>query len=84
MEGVQFDDGGGHRVPLSWRVLYREADQWKPVEALEDYTQETDTYNEVSLEPNETDGLKLEVELGSGVSSGIQEWRVLPSEEEQR
>ena len=81
VSGVQvywFDDGGGRRVPESWRVLYQEAGKWKPVEALDDYSLEKDAFNEVRFQPVETDSLKLEVNLRPGVSAGVQEWRVIP------
>ena len=81
VSGVQiywFANGGDRKVPESWRVLYRDGDEWKPVKALGDYPLETDRFNEVKFQPVETESLKLEVHLQSGISAGIQEWRVLP------
>jgi len=81
VSGVQiywYDNGGDRKVPESWRVLYQQAGQWKPVHALGDYGLETDTLNEVKFEPVETDRLKLEVNLQPGVSSGVHEWRLVP------
>ena len=81
VSGVQvywFDDGRGRKVPESWRVLYRQAGEWKPVEAPGDYSLETDKFNEVEFKPVETDSLRLEVNLQPGISAGIQEWRVVP------
>ena len=83
VSGVQvywFDDGGGRKVPESWRVLYQQVDtkNWKPVEALGEYPLEVDTFNDVKFKPVETDSLKLEVDLQPGISAGIQEWRLIP------
>ncbi len=77
-----FDDTGiGYcRVPQSWRVLYRtEQGQWRPVEALDDYTVEKDRYNVVRFKPVRTDALRIEVQLRPGFSGGILEWKVLPA-----
>ena len=81
VSGVQvywYDDGGGRKVPETWRVLYQQAGDWKPVETLGDYPLEIDKFNEVKFKPVETDGLRLEVNLQPGISAGIQEWRVIP------
>jgi hypothetical protein len=73
-----FDDTGTGecRVPLSWRLLYREGGQWKAVENLEPYGVGKDRYNRVSFKPVTTTGLRLEVSLQPTWSAGIQEWKV--------
>lgn len=73
-----FDDTGRGqvRVPGSWRVLYKDGDQWKPVEATGAYGVEKDRFNKVTFSPVTTGGLRLEVTSQEGFSSGIQEWRV--------
>jgi DUF1680 family protein len=73
-----FDDTGhgGVRVPASWKLLYKEGDQWKPVETAAAYGVERNTYNRVSFKPVETTGLRLELQAQSNVSMGIQEWKV--------
>jgi DUF1680 family protein len=73
-----FDDTGTGecRVPKSWRILYKEGEQWKPVENLESYGAERDRYNKVAFKPVTTSGLRLEVVLQPTWSAGIQEWKV--------
>jgi hypothetical protein len=73
-----FDDTGmGQcRIPASWRILYKDGDSWKPVENLDSYGNNVDTYNMVHFKPVQTKELRLEVTLQSGWSAGIQQWRV--------
>ena len=74
-----FDDTGEGecRVPKSWRVLYRDGAEWKPVENAAAYTNEKDRYNSISFKPVSTTGLRLEVTLQPEWSAGIQEWKVV-------
>jgi len=73
-----FDDAGiGEcRLPVNWRVLYREGNEWKPVLAprVEDVAK--DRLNSMTFAPFETDALRLEVDLAPGFSGGLYEWRV--------
>jgi len=73
-----FDDTGRGevRVPASWRVLYKDGDQWKPVETEGPYGVEKDKYNKVSFKPVTTSGLRLEVVMQPTWSAGIQKWKV--------
>ncbi len=73
-----FDDTGEGecRVPKTWRVLYRDGSEWKPVDGAA-YATEKDRYNAISFKPISTTGLRLEVSLQPEWSAGIQEWRVL-------
>jgi hypothetical protein len=71
------DTGHGEvRVPASWRVLYKDGDTWKPVDAREPYGVEKDRYNKVTFTPVTTSGLRLEVTMQPEWSAGIQEWKV--------
>jgi DUF1680 family protein len=71
------DTGSGEcRVPASWRVLYKDGDEWKPVETAGPYGVEKDAYNDVVFKPVTTSGLRLEVVLPREWSAGIQEWKV--------
>ena len=70
--------GGGCRVPKSWRLLYRDGNDWKPVAAKGEYGVKRDQYNRVEFEPLTTDGLRVEVQLQTDVSGGILEWKVIP------
>jgi len=73
-----FDDTGTGecRVPKSWRILYKDGDQWKAVENAGSYGIEKDGFNRVSFGAVKTDALRLEVTLQPGWSAGIQEWKV--------
>jgi len=79
-----FDDTGRGlcRVPVSWRLLYKEGEDWKGVKLAEGsaYGVARDRFNKVVFEPVTTAELKLEVKLQDGFSGGILEWRVGPEE----
>ena len=38
-------------TPKSWRILYRDGDQWKPVANREPYAAEQDRFNKVTFRP---------------------------------
>ncbi|MGM0529951.1 MAG: glycoside hydrolase family 127 protein [Bacteroidota bacterium] len=73
-----FDDrpDGGCRIPESWEVLYKEDDNWEPVQNNTAYSIKKDEYNEVQFEPVTTPALRLKVQLPEEHSSGIVEWIV--------
>jgi DUF1680 family protein len=73
-----FDDTGRGevRVPQSWRILYKDGDQWKPVEAAGAYGVAKDQYNKVNFKSVMTSGLRLEVTMQPNWSAGLQEWKV--------
>ena len=71
------DTGSGEvRAPASWRVLYQDGDEWKPVETKAPYAVELDRFNRVAFAPVTTTALRLEVTLQPQWSAGIQEWKV--------
>ena len=73
-----FDDTGhgGVRVPKSWRLLYRDGNEWKPVSARGPYETAKDRYNVVEFTPVTTSALRLELTMQPEVSAGVQEWIV--------
>jgi DUF1680 family protein len=73
-----FDDTGRGqcRVPASWRLLWQDGEQWRPVEAAGPYGVEKDKLNIVTFPPVTTAALRLEVQLQPHVSGGILEWRL--------
>jgi DUF1680 family protein len=73
-----FDDTGRGevRVPASWRILYKDGNEWKPVDNRGAYGVEKDRFNKVSFQPVTTTGLRLEVTMQPNWSAGIQEWSV--------
>jgi DUF1680 family protein len=68
--------GGGCKVPASWRALYKEGDEWVPVETKDEYGVAADKYNKVNFTPVETTALRLEIRIRDDASVGIQEWKV--------
>jgi hypothetical protein len=77
-----FDDtgGGSCRVPASWRLLYKLAGDWKPVEGANEYSVKKDAWNRTRFPAVETTALRVEVQLQPDSSGGILEWRI-PEEE---
>jgi len=75
-----FDDtgNGGCRVPKSWRLLYKDGNNWKQAPNLGEccYGVEKDKFNSVSFNPVQTIALRLEVQLQQDFSAGILEWQV--------
>ena len=73
-----FDDTGhgGVRVPQSWRLLYRDGNEWKPVSARDAYGTARDRYNVLRFAPITTSAVRLELTMQPRVSAGVQEWRV--------
>lgn len=84
-----FDDTGrgGCRVPEAWRLLYKDTSAgvsgaWRPVTLVggeASYPTKPEEFNTVRFEPVTTTGLRLELDLQEGWSSGVEEWRVDPS-----
>jgi hypothetical protein len=67
---------GGCAVPASWRLLYQDNGQWKPVPGDLKYDTGKDRYNEVTFPAVKTTAIRMEVTLQNGYSGGILEWRV--------
>lgn len=76
-----FDDTGSGqcRVPASWRLLWLDGKEWKPVQLVGSsrYGTKTDVLNEVAFEPVATREIRLEVKLQEGFSGGILEWQAI-------
>jgi hypothetical protein len=73
------DTGRGEcRVPQSWRLLYKDGSDWKPVVTSDSYGMARDTFNRVSFKPVRTGSMRLEVTLQPNFSAGIHEWRLNP------
>jgi hypothetical protein len=73
-----FDDtsvNGPYRVPKSWRLLYKDGDNWTEVKNSSGYGLDLDKFVKVAFEPVKTEALRIEVQLSDGFSGGILEWR---------
>lgn len=74
-----FDDEanrGGVRIPASWKLLYKDGEEWKPVEAAGAFGVQKDAWNRVTFTPVTTSALRLEVVMRPQFSAGVQEWKV--------
>jgi hypothetical protein len=60
-----FDDTGRGevRVPANWRLLYKDGETWKPVEATGPYGVQRNQYNVVAFRPVTTTALKIELTM---------------------
>ena len=79
VEVYWFDDGptnGGCRIPQSWRLLYRDGNDWKEVRSASAYGLQRDRFNGVTFRETKTSALRLEVKLQSDYSGGVLEWKV--------
>lgn len=72
-----FDDEptGQCRVPASWRVLWFDGKEWRPVEGATAAGVARNRFNRVSFKPVSTLGIRLEAELQPKYSGGVLEWR---------
>ena len=50
------------RLPKTWRILYKDGGEWKPVRNPSFYGIEKDIFNKVVFEPIKTRAIRLEVE----------------------
>jgi DUF1680 family protein len=66
----------GCLAPQSWRVLYRDGGQWKPIHHEGTYGTKVDQFNRVIFSPVTTSALRIEAQLQPGFSGGILEWNV--------
>ena len=76
---VYWLDDTGHgdvRVPATWRVLYKDGNDWKPVEAAAPGGVALDRYNRLTFKPVTTSALRLEVTAQPQWSVGLLEWKV--------
>jgi hypothetical protein len=60
-------------VPASWRVLYNDGGNWKPVDNSTGYLVKKDTFNKVEFDAVKAGGIKIEIKLQDGWSAGVQE-----------
>jgi hypothetical protein len=78
VEVYWFDDTGiGEcRLPKTWRVLYKDGDDWKPVHTPDAYNAEKDRFNRVVFETVATTALRVQIESQTGFAGGIHELKV--------
>lgn len=64
------------KLPKSWRVLYKDGDNWKEVSATNGYPVAADQFSEATFSPVQTSALRIEAQLADGASAGMYAWRV--------
>jgi DUF1680 family protein len=79
-----FDDTGhgACRLPKSARLLWRDGDEWKPVQLAGALPIAIDRWCDVRFAPVATKALRLEVQQQDGWASGVLEWRVEEADED--
>ncbi len=70
-----FDDGphGGCRIPVDWKVLYQDGQDFRPVTVLDKDQPSKDNFNRLRFKPVQAQALKLEIQLSQQFSTGIYE-----------
>ena len=78
VEVYWFDDTGRGecRIPKTWRLLYRDGEEWKPVPDVTIPTVTGNQWNRTSFPSLTVSALRIEAELQKGFSGGILEWRL--------
>lgn len=78
-----FDDTGRGecRLPESWKIMYRDGNEWKPVENTTDYVIKKDQWCEVRFKPVKTTALRLVVKMQPRWAAGVHEWKVIEVED---
>ena len=67
---------GGCDVPQKWLLLYRDGDDWKPVDRSSGYGVMPDRFNDVTFTRMKTTALRIQVQLQPDWSGGVCEWEV--------
>jgi len=68
-------NGGGCGVPQSWRLVYKDGDDWKQVVDGNGYATEQDMFNKTAFTKVKTTSVKIELQLKEKLSGGVIEVR---------
>jgi hypothetical protein len=68
------DDANPGKLPKSWRVLYRDGDDWKEVTSPGGYPVTADQLTSTDFHPVTTSALRIEVQLQEGATAGLFKW----------
>ena len=63
-------------MPVSWDLVYKDGDQWKPVETTGTYTVSTNAYDTITFKPVTTTSLRMEIKFQNNYSVGMEAWKV--------
>jgi hypothetical protein len=73
---IHEDENYPGKLPKSWRLLYRDGENWKEVNPANGYPLAADQMNEVQFPPVTTSALRIEVQLKEGATAGIFRWGI--------
>lgn len=73
-----YDDSpfGGCRIPAKWELLYKQGDEWVPVQTVGEYELAKDKYNTVRFNPVKTTAIRMKIKLPVNHATGVHEWIV--------
>jgi hypothetical protein len=70
------DDNNPAKLPKSWRLLYRDGEDWKEVVSPGGYPLTADQLTDLGFNPVTTSALRLEVQLQDGATAGLFKWGI--------
>src|SRR5436190_6203558 len=68
------EDRNPGKLPQSWRLLYRDGENWKEVSPSHGYPLSADQVNDMDFAPVTTSALRIEVQLQKGATAGLYRW----------
>jgi Family of unknown function (DUF5695) len=70
------DDSNPGKLPKTWRLLYRDGDDWKEVTSPGGYPRTADQLTSIDFHPISTSALRIEVQLEDGATAGLFKWGI--------
>lgn len=70
------EDRNPGKLPQSWRLLYRDGENWKEVSPSHGYPVSADHLDDVDFAPVTTPALRIEVQLQKGATAGLYRWNI--------
>ena len=71
---VHEEDANPGKLPKSWRILYRDGEDWKKVISRGNYPLAADQINAIEFDPVTTSALRIEAQLQDGATAGMYMW----------
>jgi hypothetical protein len=71
---IHNEDANPGKLPKSWRVLYRDGEDWKEVNSRSSYPVAADRINAIEFDPVTTSALRIEAQLQDGATAGMFLW----------
>ena len=78
MASIVWFENTNCQLPASWKLMWKDGEEWKDVHNLTPYPTIPGRRNQVAFQSILTRELRLVVELKEGASAGIYEWRNYP------